>query len=52
VLGQDLAGVELDEHSRVDLEILNGHGKAEVVEQEELQLEVVELGEGKAADLE
>lgn len=50
-LRNDLPCVELDEHSRVGLEVLDGHGQPEVVEDEELQLEVVELSERKTTDL-
>jgi hypothetical protein len=50
-LCEHLAGIKLDQHGGIRLEVLDGHGQAEVVEEEELQLEVVEFGQGEAADL-
>ena len=51
LLGNDFARVKLNKHGAVGVEFLNGHGEAEVVEQEELELEVVEFDEGETADL-
>lgn len=51
LLRDDLARVELHQHGPVSLDLLDGDRQAEIVQQEELQLEVVQLGEGQAADL-
>ncbi|KAF4123008.1 threonine aldolase [Geosmithia morbida] len=45
-LTDDFAGVELDEHRGVGFQALDGNGKSKVIEDEELQLEMVEFGEG------
>lgn len=51
LLSDDLASVELDEHGAVSFDLFNGHGKAEVVQKQELKFEVVELWKRKATDL-
>lgn len=51
LLSDDFSRVEFHEHGAVGLDFLDGNGEAEVVEEEELQFEVVEFGEGEAADL-
>ncbi len=51
-LGNDVPSIELDEHGGVRLEVFDGNCKPEVVENEELQLEVVQFGKRKTADLE
>lgn len=43
--------VKLNEHSPISLEFLERNGKAEVIEDEKLEFEVVEFVEGEAADL-
>ena len=43
LLRDDLASVELDEHCAVSLYLFNGYREAEVVQEQELKLEVVEL---------
>lgn len=50
-LGDYFPGVEFDEHGAVGFEFFDGDGEAEVVEEEELEFEVVEFGEGETADL-
>jgi hypothetical protein len=50
-LRDDLAGIELDKHGRVHLQVFHGDGETEIVEDEELKFEVVEFGEGEASDL-
>ena len=47
----DLARVKLDEHGGVCLEVLDGDGETEVVEEEELEFEMVQLREGQPANL-
>ena len=51
LLGDDLAGVELNQHCAVGLDFLHGDGEAEVVEEEELQFQMVQFWEGKATNL-
>lgn len=51
LLGHYFPRVKLDEHGRVRIEVLHRHEQPEVVEEEELHLEVVELGEREATDL-
>lgn len=51
LLHQDLVGVEFHQHGAVSLELLNRDGESEIVQKEELQLEMVELEKGEAADL-
>ena len=51
LLTDDLAGVVFHQHGPVGFQLLYRDGKAEVVQQEELELQVVELDEGEAADL-
>lgn len=45
LLRYDFASVELDEHGPVGFNLLDGHRKSEVVEQQKLQLEMVEFGQ-------
>ena len=47
----NLARVKLDEHRAVCFNLFDRDRKAEVIEEEELQLKVVELGKRQAADL-
>lgn len=51
LLGNNLSRVELDEHGAVGFDFFDWYGKAEVVQEEELELEVVELRKREAADL-
>lgn len=51
LLRDNLAGIKFDEHSSIRLDFLHGYGEAEVVQEEKLQLQMVELWEGKAANL-
>ena len=51
LLGDDLAGVEFDEHRAVSFDLFDRHTKPEVVQKQELQFQVVELGEWQSADL-
>jgi hypothetical protein len=51
LLRDDLAGVEFNKHRAVSLDLFDGHRQAEVVQEKELELQVVEFGEGEAADL-
>lgn len=51
LLRNHFARVELDEHGPVCLHFLERNRKAEVVEQEELQLEVVELDQRQTTNL-
>ena len=51
LLTNDLAGVVFHQHVAVRFQLLYGDGQPEVVEEEELELQVVELDEGEAADL-
>ena len=41
LLGDDFAGIELDKHGAVGIEFFDGDGKAEIVEEEELEFKVV-----------
>ena len=43
LLGDDFAGVKLNEHGAVRVELFDGYGEAEVVEEEKLELEMVEF---------
>lgn len=51
LLRNHFAGVELNQHGAVGFDFFDRHRKAEVVQEEELQLKVVELGKRQAADL-
>lgn len=51
LLANDLAGVVFHQHGAVCFQLFYGDGEPEVVEEEELELQVVELDEGEAADL-
>ena len=51
LLGDDLASVEFDEHRAVSFDLFDRHTKPEVVQKQELQFQVVELGEWQSADL-
>ena len=51
LLGDDLASVEFDEHRAVSFDLFHRHTKPEVVQKQELQFQVVELGEWQSADL-
>ena len=46
-----LLEVEPNQPAAVGLELVGRHAQAEIVEQQELQLEVVELVDGQTADL-
>lgn len=46
-----ITGVELNQHRGVSLQVFDGDGKTEVVEDEELYFEVVELCQRKSAHL-
>jgi hypothetical protein len=43
--------IKFDEHRGVSFEVFDGHRETEIVEKEELELEMVELSQGKPADL-
>lgn len=51
MLSNNFSSVELDEHGSICLEVLDRNGEAEVVQKKELELQVVELCQRKAADL-
>lgn len=46
-----LAGVKLDQHGGVRLQLFHRNGESEVVEHEELQLQVVQLGQRESTNL-
>ncbi len=50
-LGHDLTGIEFYQHRGVALELLDGNGQPKVVEDEELELEMVELGKRQTTNL-
>ena len=52
LLLDDLLGVELDEHTAVSFQLVDGDEELEVVEEEELEFEVVEFHERETTDLE
>lgn len=51
LLADDLAGVVFYQHGAVCFQLFYRDGETEVVQEEELELQVVELDEGQAADL-
>ena len=51
LLGENLARVEVHQHRAVRLEFLDGDGEAEIIEEEELQLQMIELEQREASDL-
>lgn len=51
LLGHNLPRVEFDQHRPIRLQLLHRDGEAEIVQQQELELEVVELDEREAPDL-
>ena len=51
LLADDLASVVFHQHGAVGFQLFHGDGEPEVVEEQELELQVVELDEGEAADL-
>lgn len=50
-LGNHFPSIEFDQHGRVSLQIFHLNSEAEVVEKQELDFKVIQLGKGKAADL-
>ena len=52
LLRNDLSRVELDKHGAVCFQFFHGHTQPKVVEKKELELEVIELGQWQAANLE
>jgi hypothetical protein len=51
LLGQNLAGVELDQHGSIRLHLLQRDGKPEIVEDQKLKFQVIELRYWQAANL-
>jgi len=51
LLGENLAGIKLDQHCSVGLHFLERDGKPKVVENQKLKFEVIELRQWQAADL-
>ena len=50
-LPNHLPRIKLNKHGRVRFEIFDIHGEAEFVEEEELEFEMIQFGEGKPSDL-
>lgn len=51
LLREHLTRIKLHQHGAIRLELLYGNRKPEVVQEKELKLEVIELDERKATDL-
>ena len=51
LLSNDFPGVELDKHGSIRLDLLDGHRQAEVIQEQELKLQVVKLGQRQSSDL-
>ncbi len=50
-MGDDISCVELDKHGGIRFEVFDRDSKPEVVEDEELELEMIQLGKGQTSDL-
>jgi len=51
LLGDDLAGVEFDQHRAISFDLFDGYTKPEVVQKQKLEFQVVKLWEWQSADL-
>jgi hypothetical protein len=51
LLRDDFTGVELNQHGSVGFDLLDGDRQPEVVQEQELEFKVIQLGERKAANL-
>ena len=51
MLPGDFSGIELDERRPVSVQFIHGYRESEIVQQQELQLEMVEFGQGQTPNL-